>query len=206
MSWDEYASGWDDQPGVRDYAQAAFDSLVVTAEARGVQIAGARACDFGCGTGLLTEHLVGLCGHIDAVDSSPAMIEMLRDKIERHHWSNVGVFEELPGSAVPYDLVVCASVCAFVDDYPGVVHQLASSMAPGGLFVQWDWELDIADDEPFGLIRKVIRDALEAAGLVSVHVDTAFELSVADQTMRPLIGVGQRPHTGRAAGGQPPPT
>ena len=76
------------------------------------------------------------------------MLDMLRAKIERHRWDNVRVFERLPASTGRYDLIVCSSVCAFVDDYPGVVRQLVSSMMPGGLFVQWDWELDPRDDEP----------------------------------------------------------
>ena len=38
-----------------------------------------------------------------------------------------------------------------------------------------------------------MRSALEAAGLVDVDVDTAFEIDVDDQTMSPLIGVGVRP-------------
>jgi predicted TPR repeat methyltransferase len=193
MEWDEYAAGWDDQPGVRLYAQAAHRSLLLAAEAAGFEIAGSRACDFGCGTGLLTEQLVASCDRIDAVDSSPSMLDVLRRKIAHHGWDEVQVFERLPPRRDHYDLVVCSSVCAFVDDYPGLVRELVSAMAPDGLFVQWDWELDPRDDDPFGLTRVEIRRAFDAAGLVSVTVDTGFEVAVDDQTMRPLMGVGRRP-------------
>ncbi len=193
MVWDEYAAGWDDQPGVKPYAQAAFGSLLAQAKASGFEISGSTACDFGCGTGLLTEQLVSLCDRIDAVDSSPAMLEVLRDKIAHRGWDNVGVFDQLPQPSYRYDLVVCSSVCAFVDDYPGLVHQLVASMGPGGLFVQWDWELDPRDDQPFGLTRDAISNALGAAGLVSVSVTTGFEVTVEDETMKPLMGSGRRP-------------
>lgn len=193
MTWDEFAAGWDDQPGVREYAQAALDSLVDVADASDVRIAGSRACDFGCGTGLLTEHLVGMCDHVDAVDSSPAMLDVVRAKIERNGWDNVDVLEELPASGGRYDLIVCSSVCAFVDDYPATARRLVSSMTPGGLLVQWDWELDPDDDDPFGLTRVEIRSALDAAGLEAVRVDTAFEVLVDGDAMRPLMGSGRRP-------------
>jgi predicted TPR repeat methyltransferase len=194
MAWDAYAAGWDDQPGVRAYARAAFGSLLALAEASGFDLAGSRACDFGCGTGLLTEQLVDLCDRIDAVDSSPAMLEILRGKIAHHGWDNVRVFDRLPQPPDPYDLVVCSSVCAFVDDYPGLVNQLVSSMRPGGLFVQWDWERDSGDDEPFGLTREAVRHVLGASGLVSPTVGTGFEISVDGQTMKPLMGAGRSPH------------
>ncbi len=193
MAWDAYAAGWDDQPGVKEYARAAFGALVALAENDGFELSGSRACDFGCGTGLLTEQLVGLCDRIDAVDSSPAMREVLRGKIAHHGWDSVGVFDRLPQLHDGYDLVVCSSVCAFVDDYPGLVQQLVASMGPGGLFVQWDWEFDPDDDEPFGLTRDAIRRALGAAGLVSVSVVTGFEVIAEGQTMRPLMGSGRRP-------------
>ena len=193
MAWDAYAAGWDDQPGVKEYARAAFGALVALAENSGFELSGSRACDFGCGTGLLTEQLVGVCDHVDAVDSSPAMLAILRAKTAHHGWSNVGVFDRLSELHGGYDLVACSSVCAFVDDYPGVVRQLVASMGPGGLFVQWDWERDPGDDEPFGLTREEIRRALGAAGLVSVSVVTGFEIVVDDQTMRPLMGSGRRP-------------
>jgi len=85
-------------------------------------------------------------------------------------------------------------VCAFVDDYPVFVRQRAASVAPGGLFVQWDWELDPASDEPFGLTRDAIVQALGDAGLVSVSVDAGFEVSADDQAMKPLMGTGRKPH------------
>ncbi len=194
MEWDAYAEGWDDQPGVKEYARAAFRSLVALAEDHGVELSGARACDFGCGTGLLTEHLVGRYDRIDAIDSSPAMLDVVRGKIARRGWNNVGVFDRLPEVHDGYDLVVCSSVCAFVDDYPGLIRELGASMRPGGLFVQWDWELDPGDDDPVGLSREAIRRALGDAGLVSVRVDTGFEITVDEHVMSPVMGSGQKPH------------
>lgn len=191
--WDEHAEAWDADPGPRAYADAAHLSLRGVLEARGSTLAGARVCDFGCGTGLMTERLADLVASIDAVDTSPAMLEQLASKVRDRGWQHVHPSGDLPSGSATYDLVVCSSVCSFLDDYPGTVQQLVDRLAPGGVLVQWDWERDEADPVGHGLTRAEIRDALGAAGLVAVEVETAFEVAVDDQVMRPVVGSGQRP-------------
>ena len=116
----------------------------------------------------------------------------IRSKIAEHGWDNVAVFDRLPNEHDRYDLVVCSSVCAFVDDYPGLLRELAASLRPGGLFVQWDWELDPDADEPYGLTREAMRSALLKADLEVIVVETGFELPMGELVMRPLMGVGRR--------------
>ena len=193
MSWDEHAATWDDDEAVRAYAAAAASSLRDELARRGHRSRGARACDFGCGTGLLTEQLVEAYDRVDAVDASPAMLEVLDAKIERFGWHNVETAGELPADGPAYDLIVASSVFAFVDDYPGVVRRLAGRLAPDGVLVQWDWELDPSADEPFGLSRTAIDAALSAAGLTSVRVEVAFSVPIGAEVMRPLMGSAQRP-------------
>lgn len=190
--WDEWAAGWDGDAAVQAYAEGAFGSLTSLTEAIGVDLSGASACDFGCGTGLLTERLAPHCAVIDAIDTSSAMLEVLGTKIDRHAWDHVRLLEQLPPEPQGYDLIACSSVLAFVDDYPVIVQTLVSHLAEGGLFVQWDWELDPDDDEPSGLATTDIRQALEAAGLDAVTVGIGFEATIDGDTMRPLMGSGRR--------------
>lgn len=193
MEWDAYAADWDDDLAARRYAVAAFDSLVDRAARQGFGIEGVDACDFGCGTGLLTERLAERCERIDAVDASPAMLAVLDAKIERHGWTHVRTLTQPPDPPAAYDLVVCSSVCAFLDDYAGTAALLVDRLRPGGVFVQWDWELDPTDDDPHGLGRGRIREVLTTAGLATVEVDTGFSVEVEHQVMRPLMGVGRKP-------------
>lgn len=189
--WDEYAAGWDDDRVARAYAAAAFDSLVAVLDDRRVPLEGARVCDFGCGTGLLTERMVGAgVRSVDAVDTSAAMLARISAKIRERGWADVRPSATLPDSMGTHDLVVCSSVLGFVEDHPGTVKSLSALLAPGGVFVHWDWERDRGDADPVGLGRDGIRRALVAAGLVAVHVGTAFEIPVGEETMRPLMGVG----------------
>ena len=202
VSWDSYADDWDEDEGARAYSQAAFECLTRLCAERSVHLVGARTCDFGCGTGLLTEKLAPVCAGVIAVDTSSRMIDRLRHKIERLGLTNVHTTTDAIEHAArhnpalfgsPFDLVVCSSVCAFLDDYAGTASTLVRLLRPGGLFVQWDWELDPHAHEPFGLTRERVRETLSGSGLEAIQVTGAFEVPMGDKTVRPLVGVGQAP-------------
>lgn len=187
--WDESAEGWDGDEATRAYAAGAFASLCTLLEPR--SLTGMRVLDFGCGTGLLTEQLVAAgAAHVCAVDSSPAMLAVLDDKIVDQAWSSVISSQAVPVDPDAFDLVVCSSVMAFIDDYEATVVTLVQLLSPDGRFVQWDWER--VDDDPHGLSRSEISTALVEAGLEDVSVEIGFEVEAHGQTMRPLMGVGQR--------------
>lgn len=192
--WRDEAQGWDQNPVVVAYADAAFASLLAAVSVT----ERTRVLDFGCGTGLLSERLAPLCAEVVAVDASAAMIDVLRAKslpkvrAAVARWTPENISGD-PLAAEPFDLIVCSSVCAFLDDYPGAAAMLASRLAPGGHFVQWDWEYSPDADPPFGLTRDDITRALTSAGLDVVSVDTGFDVPIEDERMRPLMGVGRRP-------------
>lgn len=190
--WDAAAHGWDDDPVVRRYAGEAVRSLTDRLTSLGVTLDGAVFCDFGCGTGLLTEQVVGPVGRVDAIDTSPAMLGVLRSKVDAMGWSHVRLLTELPTEPQGYDVIACSSVLSFVDDYPATVGRLAGHLSPGGLLIHWDWELDRTDTDPHGLVRDEVHTALERAGLVDVEVATAFDIDVEGTTMRPIVGSGRR--------------
>jgi 2-polyprenyl-3-methyl-5-hydroxy-6-metoxy-1,4-benzoquinol methylase len=190
MSWDDEADTWDDDPAVQAYSRAAFRSLQAVLDEAGVLLAGARVLDFGCGTGLLTAAMAAQAEHVVGLDLSKAMVDRLRAK----RLPNVRALSGLVADHElgPFDLITCSSVCAFVPDYPAVADTLTRLLAPGGLFVQWDWEFDPAVDDSFGLTRSAMHQALVGAGLEGVLVRVGFQEPFGDQTMAPLLGTGQR--------------
>lgn len=190
--WDDAAPEWDQNEAVRAYAAAAFESLQGVLADLDMTLKGGHSLDFGCGTGLLTERMVAEGATVHAVDTSSAMLEIVRSKAADRGWTNVTTSAVVPTSG-RHDLITCSSVCGFLDDYPGTAAALTRLLRPGGLFIQWDWERDPDDDDAHGLDRVSIRDALTTAGLESITVRQAFAVTVDDQTMRPLMGFGTRP-------------
>jgi SAM-dependent methyltransferase len=189
--WDEFADSWDDAVGTQIYAEGAYRSLLDTLDARGLTLDGMRVLDFGCGTGLLTEFLVGRVVSVDGVDISPKMREVFASKIRARSWENVTVHADLPDDEM--DLVVCSSVLGFVDDYTATVAELADRLAPGGLLVHWDWARDEEHPSEGGLTLEEIRSGLTDAGLGAVAAGVGFEASVEGEEMSPLMGAAQRP-------------
>jgi len=188
--WAEYAADWDDDEGARIYAASAHRHLLDLLDVRGPALDEAVVCDFGAGTGLLTEHLVGRVARVDAVDSSPAMLEQLRRKVARRGWSTVTVGLGMPDAVGRHDLVVCSSVLGFVDDLDVTVAALAGLLRPGGALVVWDWER--TDDHDHGLTRSEIHSALTDAGLTDVLVESAFRFRIEGEAVWPLSGVAWR--------------
>ncbi len=68
--WDDAAAGWDDDEAVRSFTAAAHTSLLAVLARADKSLDGAKALDFGRGTGLLTERLAPVCRSIDAEEQS----------------------------------------------------------------------------------------------------------------------------------------
>jgi len=200
MDWDDHAADWDHQPAVKAYAAAVFGRLKTLVDQENRRLAEFRVLDFGCGTGLLSEALAGECQRVVGLDPSAKMIAGLVNKIAANNWDHVeassGTLEIALANGdlrrdAKFDLLVCSSVCAFLEDYPGTLDLLASLLGPGGLFVQFDWERDASANDPFGLSRAEMTAALAGAGLEIVCVEIGFERAVGEQVMKPLMGVGR---------------
>jgi len=188
------AATWDAREDVHWFAEHANATLAQRVGPLLGSWSGVRALDFGCGTGLLTEHLAARCREVVAVDPSPGMIRQLEEKIDRHGLDNVRALEvDLEGDppSGPFDLVVASSVCAFLGDYPGTLRRLVERLRPGGIFVQWDWQ-KTARGAQFGLVREDIDAAFAHAGLERVHAGLAFELETEEQREPVLMAIGRR--------------
>ena len=199
MDWDKHAANWDEREDVHAYSQAAYESLERRCNELRFSLHGTRVCDFGCGTGQLSQRLAVHCDTIVAIDNSAEMIATLTRKVATLKLENVHPLlltldaESVASSPLlseAFDLIVCSSVCAFLDDYPASVALLAGLLRPNGLFVQWDWEAHEGDEEPFGLTRKSIRSAQTAAGLEVLSLETGFTIGEGDEAMAPLMAIG----------------
>lgn len=189
-TWDDVAAEWDTSPSVRAYAAAAWASLVALVDDLGVPLSGATVCDFGAGTGLLVERLAPRVASVVAVDTAPAMLEVLAAKVDAQGWSHVATTGDLDEVRGPFDLVVASSVLGFVDDLDATVAALAARLRPGGLLVSWDWER-VEPDGDHGLATDDLRRALAAGGLDSVSIAPDFTIEIEGTAVQPLRAVGR---------------
>jgi arsenite methyltransferase len=104
---------------------------------------GERILDIGCGPGFYATELldeVGRTGSIVAVDASPDMLALARQRCEGH--DNV-TFREGTANALPvddgdFDAALCVQVMEYVPDAPGAVAEIHRALRPGGRAVIWD--------------------------------------------------------------------
>lgn len=112
---------------------------------------GLRILEAGCGTGALTlavwqaiELRAALPAAYDAFDLTPAMLDHLRDSLQRRGIERIALteanvlrLEELPDRWRNYDLVVTASMLEYVprDLFAEALHGLRMRLRPGGHLV-----------------------------------------------------------------------
>ncbi len=106
--FDARAKGWDDVPGRRERANAVAESIREQVRLTPQM----SALEYGCGTGLLSFELQPYLGKITLADSSPGMLEVLREKISSSGVKNIDSFAfgsrngSITRPTVPFDLLV----------------------------------------------------------------------------------------------------
>jgi len=159
-AWDDSAEGWKRWwPTFERAAQTVNDRLVELAAVR----AGNRVLDIATGSGepaLTAARAVGPSGRVVAVDMSPGMLAIARERIDAAGLKNVDLVESdaesLRLDAHSFDAVVCRWGLMFMPDLDGVVRAMHRALKPGGHFATAVWS--VADKVPMcGLARDAIR-------------------------------------------------
>lgn len=191
-TWDDVAADWDGDRDVRNYADLAFDVFERKVVPLIPDLDRSRVLDFGCGTGLLVEKIAPLCGHVVAIDTSMEMIKVLEDKVAHRNLRNLRNVTPMAtaiGSGEAqvlrdFQLVVASSVCSFLEDYEATLRDIASTMLPGGIFVQWDWLTEMPPDR--------IRRAFDYSGLRCLSTESEFEMTGKGGPMAVMMAIGRR--------------
>jgi 2-polyprenyl-3-methyl-5-hydroxy-6-metoxy-1,4-benzoquinol methylase len=191
-TWNEFAAEWDTRADTRLYSEQAFASWERKAAPLVSDLANSRVLDFGCGTGLLSEKLAPICGHIVAVDTAAAMIDVLQAKVMDKHIGNITplvaaidaeTIRENSEFSEKFDLIVASSVCGFLPDYNLTLRDLSSALNLGGLFVQWDWLNEMPIER--------IRNAYKASGLIDLGVEEVFAMTMDNESVPVVMGVAR---------------
>lgn len=159
-AWDDTAAGWKRWwPSFERSAQRVNDRLVELAQVS----AGARVLDIATGSGepaLTAARAAGPSGKVVAVDMSPNMLAIARERVAAAAVHNVELIESdaesLKLDADSFDAVLCRWGLMFMPDLDGLLRGLHRALKPDGRFATAVWSF--ADKAPFcGLARDAIR-------------------------------------------------
>ena len=159
---------------------------------------GAGWLDVGCGTGILAETVVHLCGpgSVDGVDVEPAQVAAAaRGPASAHAHFAVADARQIPYADASFDVVASALLLNFVAERALAMAEMCRLARPGGLVAAYVW--DFAEElSPSGPLRKAMRrfgaevpavPGTEASGLPALH--SLFEASRLDSIATRTIDV-----------------
>lgn len=179
--FDQRAKGWDTE---RRAARAQVIAGEIRQAAAGV--AGRRAMDFGCGTGLVSFALQADFSSILLVDSSVAMVRQAQAKIDALGIANMTAacldLTIAPYAGAPVDVIFSSMALHHIADIHAAIGALASALADGGMLCLIDLDTDSGAfhggepdfDGHNGFTHDAIQAAFDAAGLADVSVRTFY--------------------------------
>jgi 2-polyprenyl-3-methyl-5-hydroxy-6-metoxy-1,4-benzoquinol methylase len=117
-------------------------------------LVGLRVLDLGCGFGdLAREARRNGAAHVMGIDLSERMLAEARSRTSDPNIEFVRCsIEEFKSPAASWDLAVCSLALHYVENYAGVVHQVAHCLRPGGTFV-FSVEHPLVTANPSGWVR-----------------------------------------------------
>jgi len=178
----------------RDWAELQEQSslpLQGAALAAGKVTRGTNMLDAGCGTGILSVLARLRRAEVTAVDSSPAMLEVARERLPGCDVRQADL-KALPFTDGSFDTVIAVNSTFFAPDVAGTVRELARVARPGGRVVITSW----------GPLERcqytAVRQAMEALGgerragpTSSVYAEPGMVEDVFGQTGLRLVDRGE---------------
>lgn len=181
--FDQKARNWDADPVKTERAQAVADAI----RKRVPLQPGFSVLEYGCGTGLLSFALQPHVSHISLADSSPGMLDVLREKIAVRGIRNMTpVRLDLCADPLPaerYDLVCMLMALHHVPDTQRILKDFYALLTRGGYLCIAD--LDKEDGSYHGpdfsghtgFDRREVQKKAEAAGFRSISWETVYAMT-----------------------------
>ena len=179
--FDERAKSWDDDPMKTARAQAVADGMGKAASWK----PGMRAIEFGCGTGLLSFALQARFAAITLADTSPGMLDVLRQKIEMAglpHMQAVLLDDSATMNGQPFDMVYSLMTLHHVPDVNIALMRFHDWLDDGGQLCIADLDAEdgsFHDHDPSvhnGFERVQLAGMVAAAGFDNIRFSTVFQI------------------------------
>ncbi|HPA46376.1 MAG TPA: class I SAM-dependent methyltransferase [bacterium] len=179
--FDRLAKDFDLEPLRVELASKVGDSMIqVLSPATERQI-----MDYGAGTGLLTFKIQPYAASITAVDTSPNMLEVLREKIAQNRVPNIQTLlwnvETDPLLSYSFDAIIGSMVMHHIGDTQNALNRFHAMIVDGGRILLADLDPEEGDFHPPDIIphhqgfdRDVFGNCLARAGFVDIQFSTAY--------------------------------
>ena len=182
MSFDSKAKTWDADP-----MKVARAEAVAVAIRAGVPLSTQMSgFEYGCGTGLLSFALRDDLDQLTLADSSPGMLDVLREKIATSGIANMHALQlDLTVDAPPaqrYDLIYSLMTLHHIPDTARTLRELHTLLAPGGHLCIADLEQEDGSFHDFdksvhwGFAREALQQLAEQAGFRAVRFSSVFNI------------------------------
>ncbi|CAM9729909.1 unnamed protein product [Discosporangium mesarthrocarpum] len=167
--------------------------------------------DFGCGTGLLIEHLCSNNTRVIGIDASPSMIEQVSLKIKTREWTNVEAFcavladlekdngitdeatrQAIQGLSGQVDLIVASSVLNFIpaSDQAATMRALETLLKPKtGILIHSDWP--VCEKMPDGMTHEQAMNLYSMGGLNLLRTKE-LTFAMGGESCPVYVGVAQK--------------
>ena len=182
--FDERAKTWDDDPMKTARAQAVAEAIRASVPMR----PGMSGLEFGCGTGLLSFAMQEEFARITLADTSPGMLEVLRQKV-----ADAGLGHMTPllldeaNRALDgrhFDVIYSLMTLHHVPDAEQVLKRFHGWLNAGSRVCVADLDAEDGSFHAFdpsipynGFNRSVLADWAEKAGFANVHFSTVFRIT-----------------------------
>jgi len=180
--FDERALTWDDNPLFVErsmvFAEKIREQVSIRPDMEGYE--------YGCGTGLLSFNLLPFLKHITLADNSDGMLEVLRQKIEKHGVTTMDVEKaDLAVDSMPdkkFDIIYTALAMHHVTDIETIMAKFSAMLNTSGLLCIIDLDTEDGSFHPYdftgyyGFDREEMKDLFEKAGFKNIKVSTCHEI------------------------------
>ena len=175
--FDDAAADWEEKP-----QRVALARKVAEAIQQAIPLASTmQVLEYGCGTGLVSRALSPHVRKIIAVDTSPRMLEVLRQKAGEEKISNIETLaHDLTRNPLPeqdFDLVMSSMTLHHIPDLETLLHRFFAALKPGGYLAIADL---VTEDGSFhednsgvahhGINPEALRDILQKNGGLDIGV------------------------------------
>lgn len=181
--FDQRAENWDTDPAKTERARAVAQGIRAVLPPHPEM----SALEYGCGTGLLSFALQPFPGTITLADSSPGMLQVLRDKITAADGGNmVPLHLDLTIDPVPllrFSLIYTLMTLHHITDTDGILSQFHELLIPGGVLCVADLD---QEDGTFhgpafnghrGFDRNELAHKARTAGFAQPTFSTVFRMT-----------------------------